>query len=439
MSLPYVARQATTDPPDSARCAESNGPEILGVTGAMLTLALITCGTRFGVRAFMVKSFGADDYVMLSALILAVSTFVCFVGEIHDAHAVGRHFECITAEQRDSFGKWMFFHSILVMWGVILVKISIALFLMRLVPPGKNWKAVLWATIGFLVVFLLACTGTLVFQCWPVTAVWNSTVRKTATCFSNDTFSAIGLTNSSINVATDFLLAALPIPVIMNLQVNKRSKFSLTFILSLGYFACVAGIIKAVKQSQWFGQPDPFWHDSFNVWNMIELCIGITAASLPALRPLFATILASTKDAISYTFGSKNPTNSSAGGGFRSKNKTSDGHDIALSDVKYLSASSKTEFMSKSHTNKVRLDENPLLIPGGKRDTVGVTATHDHSDDGDWEDVEMGTRNGSQERLTWTSLNATSPITSLQNQILKTTDITSSSRHVDDASVRDLR
>ncbi|KAF2215551.1 hypothetical protein CERZMDRAFT_34355 [Cercospora zeae-maydis SCOH1-5] len=405
-----------------------------------MTLALIACGTRFGVRVFMVKSFGADDYVMLSALILAVATFVCFVGEVHDAQAVGRHAECLTAHQRELFGEWMYVHSLVVMWGVILVKISIALFLMRLVPPGKNWKAVLWATVVFLIAFMLACTGTLVFQCWPIRAAWDSAARQTASCFSNDTFSAIGLTNSAINVATDFLLAALPIPVIIKLQVNKRSKFSLIAILSIGYFACAAGIVKAVKQSQWFGEADPFWHDSFNVWNMIELSIGITAASLPALRPLFATILATTKGAISNTFGSKNRTNPTASGGLRSKNKTSDSHDVALSDMKYFSASSKTDSMSKSHTHTASLDENPLFLPGGKRYTVGVTATHDHSDDGDWEDVEAGgVRNGSQERLTWTSLNATSPTSLQQNQIFKTTDITSSSHHVDDASVRHLR
>lgn len=58
-----------------------------------MTLALITCGTRFAVRVLMVKSFGADDYVMLSALLLAIATFACFVGEVHDAQAVGRHIE----------------------------------------------------------------------------------------------------------------------------------------------------------------------------------------------------------------------------------------------------------------------------------------------------------------------------------------------------------
>lgn len=66
-----------------------------------------------------------------------------------------------------------------------------------------------------------------------------------------------------------------------------RTKLSLIGVLSLGWFACAAAIVKAVQQ--WTVLDDPDWttHDSFNIWNFIELTIGIVAASLPALKPLF--------------------------------------------------------------------------------------------------------------------------------------------------------
>lgn len=62
-------------------------------------------------------------------------------------------------------------------------------------------------------------------------------------------------------------------------------------ILSLGWFACAAAIIKAVQQWNVLSDPDWTVHDSFNVWNYIELSIGIIAASLPSLKPLFITLL----------------------------------------------------------------------------------------------------------------------------------------------------
>lgn len=62
-------------------------------------------------------------------------------------------------------------------------------------------------------------------------------------------------------------------------------------ILSLGWFACAAAIVKAVQQWDVLNEPDWTVHDSFNVWNYIEFTIGIIAASLPSLKPLFITLL----------------------------------------------------------------------------------------------------------------------------------------------------
>ena len=58
-------------------------------------------------------------------------------------------------------------------------------------------------------------------------------------------------------------------------------------ILSLGWFACAAAIVKAVKQWNILSEPDWTVGDSFNVWNFVEFTIGIIAASLPALKPFF--------------------------------------------------------------------------------------------------------------------------------------------------------
>lgn len=58
-------------------------------------------------------------------------------------------------------------------------------------------------------------------------------------------------------------------------------------MLSLGWFACAAAIVKAVLQWNVLSDPDWTVHDSFNIWNYLEFTIGIIAASLPSLKPLF--------------------------------------------------------------------------------------------------------------------------------------------------------
>jgi hypothetical protein len=125
----------------------------------------------------------------------------------------------------------------------------------------------------------------------------------TAKCFSGDTFDAIGVFNGSmfslvptmlpityvpivVNISTDFLLALAPVHLIWKLQMPLRTRLSLVAILSLGIFAAVAGIIRQLSSSH-FGVPEPYIYDTYSIWNFIELDMGIIAASLPALKPLF--------------------------------------------------------------------------------------------------------------------------------------------------------
>jgi hypothetical protein len=82
--------------------------------------------------------------------------------------------------------------------------------------------------------------------------------------------------------------------VVWGLKANIRTKLTLCFVLSLGFLACVASTVKTVKQAHALEDPDWVFHDSFFMWNNIEFNIGILAASLPSLRPLFVKILGAT-------------------------------------------------------------------------------------------------------------------------------------------------
>jgi hypothetical protein len=60
--------------------------------------------------------------------------------------------------------------------------------------------------------------------------------------------------------------------------------------------ACSASIVKTVIQASVLSNTDSLRNDSYFVWNSIELYIGILAASLPSLRPLFRRFLETTRD-----------------------------------------------------------------------------------------------------------------------------------------------
>lgn len=136
-----------------------------------------------------------------------------------------------------------------------------------------------------------------------------------------------------------------------------RTKISLILILSLGWFACVAAIIKAVKQWHVLEELDWTAEDSFNVWNYIEFTVGIIAASLPTLKPLFNWFL---ETARAITTGSRSKGGSYKHGGSNSKgyqNKTEQwSKDIAMDSFPSKGDSSPSSSRGPYH---VRITTQP--------------------------------------------------------------------------------
>lgn len=60
-------------------------------------------------------------------------------------------------------------------------------------------------------------------------------------------------------MVTDVVLAVLPIPVIIKLQVERRVKIALIVVLALGMVACVCGAVKTNYQSTFLEDPDRTW------------------------------------------------------------------------------------------------------------------------------------------------------------------------------------
>jgi hypothetical protein len=156
------------------------------------------------------------------------------------------------------------------------------------------------------------------------------------------------------------MIALLPIPLVWQLQLNIRAKISLIIVLSLGVFAAVAAIVKAEIQKVILSNPDPFVHDSFTLWRFIEFDVGIIAASLPALKPLFNWCLGAAR---SLTTRAQRNTGAPNSLGYRKQSERSD-TGIVLNNYNSRSA------------NTVRISSRP---PNGNAWTVGPGKTSDES------------------------------------------------------------
>ncbi|KAJ4342637.1 hypothetical protein N0V87_000846 [Didymella glomerata] len=144
----------------------------------------------------------------------------------------------------------------------------------------------------FIGCFTIGSTFAIIFQCTPVAAGWDYTLRPptgTGKCYDATIFKNVGVFNSSVNIFTDLLFALIPIPMVWRLQVNLQTRIGLAVILSLGLFASAIAIYKTPMQANFFLEKDWSGHGSwYYIWQQVEMNVGIIAANLPTLKPLFA-------------------------------------------------------------------------------------------------------------------------------------------------------
>lgn len=162
-----------------------------------------------------------------------------------------------------------------------VIKISIICFYRRVftiptfqhVSFGLNCLIGTWGTAIF-----IACA----LQCRPLKAYWDKSIN--GQCFDSQLFIVV---NQVFNVTMDFIILALPVPMIWNLQRSWHDKLALNGVFAVGGFVCFASIYRIVVLF-WMNPADVTWtiHEAV-LWTHVEPSIGLICSCLPVIRGLF--------------------------------------------------------------------------------------------------------------------------------------------------------
>lgn len=114
--------------------------------------------------------------------------------------------------------------------GTAAAKVSLALFYRRL-NPNKIFQAFVWITLIVSTAGYIACWFSLLFACKPIAAGWDPLLLPDAVCIN---IGAIYLSQAAVGIVTDVFLIAIPIPTLVNLQMNTRKKLGLALIFCVG-------------------------------------------------------------------------------------------------------------------------------------------------------------------------------------------------------------
>lgn len=92
-----------------------------------------------------------------------------------------------------------------------------------------------------LVVYGLWTFFSSIFTCWPIETYWMFVVGAQGACMDK---TGLTFSNAAINIATDIVLIAVPMPLLWRLQIPRRQKYVLMGLFCLGIFATVTSIIR---------------------------------------------------------------------------------------------------------------------------------------------------------------------------------------------------
>lgn len=211
-------------------------------------------------------------------------------------------------------------------WAASVAKISIALCLLRLTIK-RSHRLILWGVIGTVISIGLMFWLVLLFDCQPIGYFWQQVDKGSkGSCVLLSTMLDITYLYSSLTILCDLTLAILPVSLVWNLQMNRRTKLAVGGILSLGaayvmlthvscgrklltFTSASVAVIVRIPFLQSYADANflctlPAHHlypyaankylDStfqIAVWSVIETGLGIIAGSLFTLRPLFRWLL----------------------------------------------------------------------------------------------------------------------------------------------------
>ncbi len=133
-------------------------------------MACIIALVRLGFKLLATRGLSLDDYVVF-ILVLAAVPSVVIMHSGATANGVGRDIWTLTPQNITNFLFYFYIAVILYCIQVMLVKLCLLLFYLRIFP-GETVRRLLWGTVSFTVLFGVVFFFFSIFQCSPISHFW---------------------------------------------------------------------------------------------------------------------------------------------------------------------------------------------------------------------------------------------------------------------------
>ncbi|KAF7872742.1 uncharacterized protein EAF02_008813 [Botrytis sinoallii] len=269
------------------------GPDIniggkgLAVIWALNAVSITIVIARCMTQRFIIRQLGLSDALVVVSMCTISSMAALITVQYH--YGWGRHYAYLDPFDRIEAMKYNAIGQSFGVMGSTFGRISFIILMLQLFGTSKLKHAALWTL--FWVQFIPNCivVVTLYVQCNAIRALWDTSI--VSSCWPESYQTYIGYAHTSWNGLTDLFLTCLPATMLWSLQMNRRTKFGLVFLLSLSLLAFVGVIMKIVYIRVLADRGDYTYNTvPFFVWVQVESNLVVIASSVPLLRPLFVRL-----------------------------------------------------------------------------------------------------------------------------------------------------
>ncbi|KAG8162583.1 hypothetical protein KVR01_008348 [Diaporthe batatas] len=266
---------------------DSKQPAIIAGMAIVMIVIVASTAFRLALRVFKpVLHFGWDDWTVLLASCMAVTYPVYQIVMIKNGGG-GLHTWDVTYSQFETFWYYGTVSQLTYYVSVGLIKVSITLFIRRLVDKSHSRWKVLTADIflATLIAYILLAVFWSVFSCTDrpaasFSARYAGTLATPATCGN---VYARAWTMSVIHVVQQVVLLSSPVVILWTVRMDAYKKARLFTIWIAGAISVLGGLLRQTQSNDEYAS-DMMWnYTGILMWTSVDLCMGLVAANLPVM------------------------------------------------------------------------------------------------------------------------------------------------------------
>ncbi|KAK1961162.1 ATP synthase F0 [Colletotrichum sublineola] len=258
--------------------AISQWPTIVAIACVLSFLSVTVVGSRLWIR-HTARGLASDDW--MSALSMVFALIYSGLTIAQTRYGLGLPVKLRPKANLIKYTRINFAGRPFYQLGISFFKIALLISYLRLLKgtDQKGYRRVVWFTIAMVFIAHLACTFSLIFACTPVDKSWNP--LKEGTCLpAGPSFTAYAV----VTIVSDVVVAILPIPVLLKLNIRIEKKAGLIAIFLLGLFTTICSILRYLEIDRiQFGDGNS---TMLVLWGTIEFNVGNIVSSLPFLAPV---------------------------------------------------------------------------------------------------------------------------------------------------------